>query len=85
MDLVFLFYVTVWKMRQAQIAFFKERKRGDLINAKRYEDMVDAELKKRLTFEGGVPTGLLDLSHEVRPTDQPKQANLFTGDDNEAK
>lgn len=82
MDLVFLFFVQVWKMRQAQIAYFRHRKQSDLIEAKKYEALVDAELAKRLIIVGAAPSQL-DLSNDVRPTDAPKQANLFTEDGNE--
>lgn len=84
MDLMFLFYVTVWKMRQSQIAYFKERKRSDLLDAKRYESMVDTELEKRLVFVDGKPTRL-DTGADLRPTVEPTQANLFKEDGNEAK
>lgn len=76
MDLVFLFFVQVWKMRQSQIAYFRHRKQSDLIEAKKYESLVDAELAKRLIFAGDVPHRL-DLSNDVRPTDAPKQTTLF--------
>jgi len=77
MDWIFLFVVTVWKMRKFQIAYFNDgRKQSDLIEAKRYERMVDDELKKKLVFAGDVPTGL-DTGEELRPTEEPKQTTLF--------
>lgn len=76
MDWIFLFVVTVWKMRQAQITYFRNRTHGDLVEAKRYENMLDAELKKRLVFTNGVPTGL-STGEEVPAADEPKQTGLF--------
>jgi hypothetical protein len=82
MDWIFLFVVTVWKMRQAQKAYFTQgRKMSDLVDAKRFEKLVDEELIKRLVFAGDVPAGIVN-GEELRVTDQP---NLFDGDDNEAK
>jgi hypothetical protein len=81
MDYVFLFFVQVWKMRQAQIAYFRHRQQSDLIEAKKREGLVDAELAKRLIIVGTAPTQL-DLSNDVRPTDEPTQENLFEGDGN---
>jgi hypothetical protein len=81
MDLVFLFFVQVWKMRQAQIAYFRHRKQSDLIDAKKYETLVDTQLAKRLIMASGVPAQL-DLSNDVRPTDASKQASLFEQENN---
>lgn len=53
------FLVQVWKMRRYQIAYFKDgRKQSDLIDAKRFEKIVDTELVKRLIIVGGEPTEL---------------------------
>lgn len=72
MDWIFLFVVTVWKMRLAQKAYFTQgRKMSDLVDAKRFEKLVDEELIKRLVFAGDVPTGI--VSSET-------QANLFDGE-----
>jgi hypothetical protein len=67
------FLVQVWKMRTHQIAYFKNRKQSDLIEAKKFEKIVDAELMKRLIIVGSEPTAL-----------RIEQANLFTEADNEA-
>ena len=67
------FLVQVWKMRRHQIAFFHQGcKQSDLIEAKRFEKIVDAELVKRLKFVGE-PTEL-----------KIEQDSLFVEDDNEA-
>jgi hypothetical protein len=80
MDWIFLFVVTVWKMRQAQKAYFTQgRKMSDLVDAKRFEKLVDAELIERLVFAGDVPTGL-STGDELIPTDEPMQENLFDGE-----
>lgn len=76
MDWMFLFVVTVWKMRKAQQSYFLQgRKTVDLVEAKKYEKLVDDELVKKLVFANGVPTGL-DTGEESRPTDG-KQVTLF--------
>jgi len=68
------FLVQVWKMRRHQIAYFNDgRKQSDLIEAKRFEKIVDAGLVKRLIFVGGEPTEL-----------KIEQDSLFVEDDNEA-
>ena len=68
------FLVQVWKMRRHQIAYFKERKQSDLIEAKRFEKIVDAELVKRLIIVGDEPTALT-----------VEQANLFEEADHETE
>ena len=40
------FYATVVKMREAQKKYFKSRSSFDLEAAKRYEKLVDAEIKR---------------------------------------
>jgi hypothetical protein len=67
------FLVQVWKMRRHQIAFFHQgRKQSDLIDAKRFEKIVDAELAKRLIIVGGEPSEL-----------KIEQDSLFVEDENE--
>lgn len=69
------FLAQVWKMRKYQIAYFKDGRRwSDLIEAKKFEKVVDAELVKRLIIVGGEPGEL-----------RIEQENLFTEDGNEAK
>lgn len=81
MDWIFLFLVTVWKMRQAQKAYFtKGRKINDLVDAKRYEKLVDEELIKRLVFAGDVPTGIFTGDEAPMPSDEPTQEKLFDGE-----
>lgn len=67
MDWMFLFVVTVWKMRKAQQTYFKARNSTNLIEAKRYEKLVDDELKKRLLFAGEVPIALQGNDVEIQP------------------
>jgi len=69
--------VTVWKMRKHQKAYFTQGgKQSDLVDAKRYEKLVDDELVRRLVFTNDVPTGL----SAGEATDEPTQANIFDGD-----
>jgi len=78
---VLWFLVQVWKMRRHQIAYFRERKQSDLIEAKRFEKIVDVELVKRLIIVGNEPTGLQedDSSASGVPlsAQREQQSNLF--------
>jgi len=65
-----LFYSWVWKMRKHQQAYFKDRRRSDLIEAKRFEKLVDDELDKRLVIVHGEPSR---FNHQVE-----EQVDLFT-------
>lgn len=82
MDWIFLFVVTVWKMRQSQKAYFTQgRKMSDLVDAKRFEKLVDEELIKRLVFAGDVPIAVQgNDTLDITPSDEPTQANLFDGE-----
>lgn len=81
MDWIFLFVVTVLKMRQAQKAYFTQgRKMSDLVEAKRFEKLVDAELIKRLVFAGDVPTEIFTGDETPAPIDELTQATLFDGE-----
>lgn len=84
MDWIFLFLVTVWKMRQAQKAYFtKGRKINDLVDAKRYEKLVDEELIKRLVFAGDVPTGISRVTKLLCLPMSQRKKNYLMENDNE--
>ena len=62
---------TVIKMRAHADGWFRKHNQSDLIDARKLERVIDAENKR-----------WLDEQKEVRPTVEPTQANLFTGDGN---
>jgi len=80
-----IFLIQVWKMRRHQDAWFRLHKPSDLYEAKKYEKLVDAGLKKYLIFsDKGEPISL-DTGADASPSPQPTQANLFNLEDgNEA-
>ncbi len=54
------FLNAVKKMRQHQIAFFKERRMSDLLDAKQWEQTVDRALKEGVTV-------VLEQPEQVKP------------------
>lgn len=83
-----IFLIQVWKMRCFQIAFFRHRKQIDLIEAKRYEKLVDAGLMRYLIItDQGEPVGLAGDTPSPQPSPAgggSMQGNLFTEDEDEA-
>lgn len=73
LSLVFKILALVWKMRQSQKAYFNDRKREDLFQAKQLEGDVDKVLKQWLVFENGEPAGIRTMPLE----DEPAQDKLF--------
>jgi hypothetical protein len=73
------FLNAVRKMREHQKAYFRDRKINDLTSAMHYEKFVDK----------GLSDGVTVLEADVKPLvvvqAEPVQANLFIGDNNEAK
>jgi hypothetical protein len=59
----------VIKLRTHQDGWFRTHTPSDLIEAKKLEKVLDAENRR-----------WLDEQKKVRPTAEPKQENLFTGE-----
>jgi hypothetical protein len=75
MKWVLHFVATVWKMRRHQRAWFRLHKQSDLIEAKKFEKQVDAEILMVSVMGENGPTALKDNFGE-EPSEL-KQNSLF--------